>query len=294
MNISRDRSRKGRKGSTNAAELSRHGPPPPSKRFGQHFLTDKRIIDRIISELDPQPDETIIEIGPGRGALTAQLVEKAGKVIAVELDQKLIPLLRERFGSEANFSLVQTDALVVDYCREIQPATTARLVANLPYNISTAIIQRLIEQRACVPEMVVMLQREVVERMTAAAGTSDRGYLSVLVEAYTEIERLFDVAPGSFKPPPKVWSSVIRMKLRPRIAINVKNEKLFWSVVSAGFAQRRKTILNNLRSAPPPLLDRIKQHGGASIILCRAEVELQRRAETLTLEEWARVTRVME
>jgi 16S rRNA (adenine1518-N6/adenine1519-N6)-dimethyltransferase len=269
-------------------------PPPASKRFGQHFLTDPRIIDRIISELDPRLDETIIEIGPGRGALTAQLVEKAGMLIAVELDQKLIPLLREKFGARKNFKVVHTDALVVDFCSEIAPTKSARLVANLPYNISTAILQRLIEQRHCIQEMVVMLQREVVERMTAPAGTSARGYLSVLVEAYCETEKLFDVAPGSFRPSPKVWSSVIRVKLRKRIPVDVKDEKVLWSVISAGFAQRRKTILNNLRYAPPPLVDSIKQHGGASIVLCRAEVALQRRAETLTLEEWARITRVLE
>lgn len=292
MNISRSRSGKGSKPSHSSVGTS--SSPPPAKRFGQHFLTDKRVIDRIVSALDPQPDETIIEIGPGRGALTDQLVDKAGRLVAVELDQKLVPLLLDRYGTKTNFSLVQTDALVVDYCREIQPAATARLIANLPYNISTAIIQRLIEQRRCVPEMVVMLQREVVERMTAAAGTTDRGYLSVLVEAYTEIERLFDVSPGSFKPAPRVWSSVIRMKMRPRMPVDVKDEKLLWSIVSAGFAQRRKTILNNLRNAPPPLLDRIKQHGGASIVLCRGEVELQRRAETLTLEEWGRITRVLD
>src|SRR5688572_30428300 len=117
------------------------------------------------------------------------------------------------------------DALATDFCHEIRPVLHARLVANLPYNISTAILQRLIEQRACLTEMVVMLQREVVERMTAPAGSSERGFLSVLIEAYCETERLFDVGPGAFKPPPKIWSSVVRLRFKPQI---FTNEKLLW------------------------------------------------------------------
>ncbi len=269
-------------------------PTPPSKRLGQHFLIDQRAINRIVDSLNPRPDETIIEIGPGRGALTSQLVTKAGRVIAVEFDRNLMPLLLERFGSLPNFKLVQGDALLTDFCSEILPAQQARLAANLPYNISTAILQRLIEQRQCLSEMVLMLQREVVDRITAFAGSSDRGYLSVFVEAYCETEKLFDVAPGAFRPAPKVWSTVIRLKPRPRLVALVKDEKLLWRIVSAGFAQKRKTILNNLRSATGPLQELIKQHGGASIVLCQAEVELQRRAETLTLQEWMRIASLLE
>jgi 16S rRNA (adenine1518-N6/adenine1519-N6)-dimethyltransferase len=273
---------------------SLHPAPRPSKRLGQNFLNDSRIIDRIIQALDPKSDETIIEIGPGRGALTAQLVEKAGAVVGIEFDRNLIAGLLERFGSSRNFKLVQSDALITDFCSEIRPANRARLVANLPYYISTAILQRLIEQRGCLTEMVLMLQREVVDRITAPAGSTDRGYLSVVVEAYCETEKLFDVAPGAFRPIPKVWSSVIRLSVRPCIDVAVKDEALLWQVVSTGFAQRRKTILNNLRSAPPGLQELIKPRGGASIVLCQAEVDLRRRAETLTLEEWARITRSIE
>jgi 16S rRNA (adenine1518-N6/adenine1519-N6)-dimethyltransferase len=268
--------------------------PHPSKRLGQNFLTDQRIINRIVEALDPRSDETILEIGPGRGALTASLLDRAGSLTAIEFDRNLIPLLTEKFGSRMNFKLVQSDALVADVCEVIRPATQTRVVANLPYNVATAILQRLIEQRGCVTEMVLMLQKEVVERITAGPGSAERGYLSVFVQAYCETEKLFDVAPSSFRPAPKVWSSVLRLILRSQIAAEVKNEKLLWQIVSAGFAQRRKTILNNLRNAPPPLSDRIKGHGGASIILCRADVDLQRRAETLTLEEWSRITRALE
>ena len=263
--------------------------PIPSKRFGQHFLRDKRTIQRIIDALDPQPDETIIEIGPGAGALTTQLIERAGRVVAVEFDKKLAPLLTEQFATFRNFKLVMADALTTDFCAEIAPAHEARLVANLPYNISTAILQRLIEQRACIREMVVMLQREVVERMMAPAGSSERGFLSVLVEAYCETEKLFDVGPGAFRPPPKVWSSVVRLGFREG-----SYTELFWETVSAGFAQKRKTIFNNLRAASGELAEVLKKNGGASIVLCKAEVELQRRAETLTIDEWSCIVRAME
>jgi 16S rRNA (adenine1518-N6/adenine1519-N6)-dimethyltransferase len=269
------------------------GEPYPSKRLGQHFLRDQRTIHRIIDALAPQSGETIIEIGPGTGALTSLLVERAGRLIAIEFDNKLAPLLQERFGGFGNFKLVMADALTADFCKEILPAQSARLVANLPYNISTAILQRLIAQRACIEETVLMLQREVVERILAPAGTSDRGFISVLVEAYCETEKLFDVAPGAFRPPPKVWSSVMRLKFRPRIDTENADESLLWEVVSAGFAQKRKTILNNLRHAPGRLQELLKRNGGASIVLCKANVELQRRAETLTLEEWGRIVQAI-
>jgi len=266
----------------------------PSKRLGQHFLTDARIIDRIIDALKPSASETILEVGPGSGALTEKLLQRAGKLVAIEFDRKLIPVLNERFAVHENFRLIEADALTINFCSAIAPATKARLVANLPYNISTAIVQRLIDQRSCIPEMVLMLQREVVERITAPPGSTDRGYLSVFVEAYCRTERLFDVAPGSFRPPPKVWSSVIRLTTHERLAAEVVQEKLLWQIVSAGFAHKRKTILNNLRNAPDPLQTLIKRHGGASIVLCRANVDVQRRAETLTLDEWSMITRAME
>lgn len=264
--------------------------PHPLKRLGQHFLKDPRTVQRIVEALAPRSDETIVEIGPGTGALTSALVERAGRVVAVEFDQNLEPLLRERFGALDNFKLVMGDALTTDFCAEIQPAPQARLAANLPYNISTAILQRLIAQRSCITEMIVMLQREVVERVLASPGSSERGFLSVLIEAYAETEKLFDVAPGAFRPPPKVWSSVMRLTFRPSI---IKNEDLFWQGVSAGFAQKRKTILNNLRNATGNLQDVLQRNGGASIVLCKAGVELQRRAESLTIDEWHRIVAAM-
>ncbi|MDT5060430.1 MAG: rRNA (adenine1518-N6/adenine1519-N6)-dimethyltransferase [Acidobacteriota bacterium] len=266
---------------------------PSKRRFGQNFLADERVVERIVREVSPREDETIVEIGPGRGALTSRLVEKAGRLVAVEFDRDLIPLLDEKFGAHKNFTLIEGDALTVDLCAMIAPATQARVVANLPYYISTAILQRLIEQRACLKEMVLMLQREVVERIVAPPGTSERGFLSVLVEAYCEAEMLFDVAPTAFRPVPKVWSTVVRLQMRQQRAVYGEDEWLLWLIVSAGFAQRRKTIFNNLRNAPGGLYSRIEQAGGAGSALKRAGIEAKRRAETLTLEEWVKLTQII-
>jgi 16S rRNA (adenine1518-N6/adenine1519-N6)-dimethyltransferase len=264
------------------------------KSLGQNFLVDERVVERIIGELGPRGDEAIIEIGPGRGELTSRLVECAGRVVAVELDRELVPLLNERFRACANFHLVEADALTTDLCALVAPFARARVVANLPYYISTAILQRLIEQRACIREMILMLQREVVERITAPPGSSERGYLSVLIEAYCEAEALFDVAPDSFRPVPKVWSTIVRLSARPSPDVGVENEALFRQLVSAAFAQKRKTIFNNLRGAPLGLRSRIERGGGAHRLLEKAQLAPGRRAETLTLKEWAGLARIIE
>jgi len=265
----------------------------PLKRFGQHFLTDPNIIKRIITSFNPRSDETIIEIGPGTGALTDQLVEQAGQLIAVEFDRELAPILEKRYRDHGNFTLVNADALEVDFCSLLNGAKSARLIANLPYNISTAILQRLISQRICLSELTLMLQKEVVDRMVAPAGGKDRGFLSVLVEAYCQTEKLFDVSPGAFRPPPKIWSTVVRVKFRDEAELG-GNEPLFLAAVSAGFAQKRKTILNNFRSATGELQEVLKRNGGASIVLCKAGIELQRRAETFSLDEWNSIVRAMD
>jgi 16S rRNA (adenine1518-N6/adenine1519-N6)-dimethyltransferase len=263
------------------------------KSLGQNFLVDGRVIERILEAFAPQEGETVIEIGPGMGALTSRLVGRVGQLFAVELDRELIPLLREKLGPHQNFILVEADALTLDLCGLVAPGPRARLIANLPYYISTAILQRLIEQRGCLSELVLMLQREVVERLTAQPSSAERGYLSVLVQFYCETEVLFDVGPGAFRPAPKVWSTVARLKLRESLPVEVTDEVLLWRVVSAGFAQRRKTLFNNLRHAPAPLRASIETRGGAQEILADAGVDGARRAETLTLEEWAALSNAL-
>src|SRR5215813_5629218 len=263
------------------------------RRFGQNFLVDNHVVNRIIAAVNPQPDETIIEIGAGRGALTKRLVQSGARVVAFEFDHDLAPGLRDEFRDRTNFHLVEADALAADFCEAIQPADSARVVANLPYNVGTAILQRLIEQRSCVSEMTLMLQREVADRITAAADSLARGYLSVVVEAYCEAETLFDVSPQAFRPVPKVVSTVVRLRVREKITADVKDEGLLWQVVSAGFAHPRKTILNNLREAPEAIQELLKKRGGASIVLCDAAIPALRRAETLALEEWALLANAM-
>lgn len=263
------------------------------KSLGQNFLVDDGVAERIVRALAPRADETVLEIGPGRGALTTRLSERAGRVVALELDRELAAALRVRFSTSARFTLIEGDALDVDFCAVVAPASQARVVANLPYNIATAILQRLITARGCVTESILMLQREVVARLVAPPSTPERGFISVLVEAYCEAEALFDVAPAAFKPVPKVWSTVVRLRMREQGAPDAREATLLWPLVSAGFAQRRKTIFNNLRHAPADLLQRIEQVNGAHAALLAAEIDPQRRAETLTLTDWRRLARMI-
>jgi 16S rRNA (adenine1518-N6/adenine1519-N6)-dimethyltransferase len=267
--------------------------PRAKKRLGQNFLVDESYARRIVRALAPREGETVVEIGPGRGALTELLLESGARVVAVEFDRELVALLRGRFEGRESFTLVEADALDVDFCSVAEPAASARVVANLPYNISTAILQRLLEQRRCLTEFVLMLQREVVERITARPGESERGYLTVLVEAFCATESLFDVPPGAFRPVPKVWSTVARLRVRES-AVEGLDERLFTRLVGAGFAQKRKTILNNLRSAPETLRAPVEAAGGVNTLLEAAGVDPRRRAEALTLEEWAALARTLQ
>lgn len=247
------------------------------KSLGQNFLVDEHYISKIISVLDPQPDETIIEIGPGRGALTKHLVESGANVIAIELDRDLIPVLQDEFKNYGNFKLIEEDALQIDFLEAAGQRSNIKLAANLPYYISTAILQRLIEQREVFSEFILMLQREVVERITAEPGNKERGFLTVLVEVFCKAEKLFDVPPNAFRPTPKVWSSIVRLQVREKQEI--ADEKAFRDLLSIGFAQKRKTILNNLKNKFPNAIE----------ILQNSEIDPARRAETLRLEEWLKL-----
>jgi 16S rRNA (adenine1518-N6/adenine1519-N6)-dimethyltransferase len=248
------------------------------KSFGQNFLVNQNVIGAIIDSLDLHAADTVVEIGPGRGALTEKLLENAGRVIAIELDRDLIPGLEASFRGYKNLELLSHDALKIDFSSEtFASANKLKLAANLPYYISTAILQRLIEQRSAFSTMVLMFQREVVDRITAEAGSSERGFLTVLVEAYLEVEKLFDVPPSAFQPMPKVWSSVARFTPKPDVDLDAA---AFRSIVSSGFAQKRKTILNNLR----------QKSADAKSVLEAAGIDPMRRAETLKLAEWTALT----
>ena len=253
------------------------------KSLGQNFLRDSAFVTRIVAALDLNGADAVFEIGAGQGALTDKLVAEAGRVIAIEFDRDMVAILDERFRSAANFELIEADALSVDFAKllgDVPTGEKAKLVANLPYNISTPILQRLIDQRELFSVIVLMFQREVVERITAPAGGKNRGYLSVLVENAFKTEYLFDVPPGAFHPVPKVWSGVVRLK--PKGAA-LTDYPLFRRTVSSAFAQKRKTILNNLKQTVKNAVE----------VLSQAGIEANRRAETLTLDEWWSLTRAI-
>jgi 16S rRNA (adenine1518-N6/adenine1519-N6)-dimethyltransferase len=255
------------------------------KSLGQNFLVDQTVIARIVDALELTGDETVIEIGPGHGALTERLVEIAVRVVAIEFDRDLVPILANRFRKIENLMIVNEDALKMDFSgldsRNLKSEisnlkseiSNSKLVANLPYNISTPILQRLIGQRHLFARLVLMFQKEVVARITAKPGGRDRGYLSVLVENAFETEYLFDVAPEAFQPVPNVWSAVVRL-IPKRSAVS--DEVLFRRIVSVSFSQKRKNILNNLRTV----------FEDAPILLGQAGIDGKRRAESLTLDEW--------
>ncbi len=247
--------------------------PFAKRSLGQNFLIDPNVIMRILDSFRSKEGDVVLEIGPGRGALTEKLIESGAHIYALEFDRDLAPLLQDRFGKNENFTLVEGDALKLDLASLERGGRKLRLIANLPYNISTAILQRLFSSVEILEDCVLMFQREVVDRLTAEPGTSERGYLTVLIEAHFSIEWLFDVPPSAFRPEPKVWSSVVR--LLPKIR-TVENEELFREVVGRGFAQKRKTILNNLKLWYPNTGDLLENIG----------IDPIRRAETLSLDEW--------
>lgn len=246
------------------------------KSLGQNFLRDPSLIEKIIDALSLDTTDTVIEIGPGRGALTRRLLERAGKVIVIEFDRDMIAVLLERFPDAHKLQIVTGDVLDIDLA-EVAEGSSCRLLGNLPYNISTPILQRVIKYRSAFNSSVLMFQREVADRITAPPGGRDRGFLSVLVEDAFETERLFDVPPTAFEPEPKVWSTVIR--LRPK-QTPIATDEMFYRVVSASFAHRRKTLLNNLKNLSPNAADSLRAAG----------IDGTRRAETLTLDEWKQLT----
>jgi 16S rRNA (adenine1518-N6/adenine1519-N6)-dimethyltransferase len=222
-------------------------PARPRKRFGQHFLHDPAVIDRIASAIAPRPGEALVEIGPGRGALTRRLLQSdCGSLDAIEVDRDLAALLRAELAQDARFALHEADALEVDFgafARERgQPL---RVVGNLPYNISTPLLFHLLESVRVIRDMHVMLQREVIARMAARPGEHAYGRLTVMLSPWVRVERLFDVGPGAFQPPPRVWSAVARLTVLPQPAFAVS--PAFGAIVAAAFAHRRKTLRNALR-----------------------------------------------
>jgi 16S rRNA (adenine1518-N6/adenine1519-N6)-dimethyltransferase len=218
----------------------------PRKRFGQHFLHDPAILRRIVQALGPRGAGRLVEIGPGRGALTRLLLESFGALDAIEIDRDLAALLREKFPHDGALVLHEGDALEFDFAALARTrAAPLRIVGNLPYNISTPLLFRLLASAAVITDLHVMLQREVVERLVARPGGGDYGRLTVMLAPWVHIERLFDIGPGAFQPAPRVWSAMVRLTVRPTPAFVVSPH--FAQVVAAAFGHRRKTLRNALK-----------------------------------------------
>ncbi|MEM8498731.1 MAG: 16S rRNA (adenine(1518)-N(6)/adenine(1519)-N(6))-dimethyltransferase RsmA [Pseudomonadota bacterium] len=216
------------------------------RRFGQNFLCDPNIIQGIVNAIAPEKHDTIVEIGPGRGALTRPLLSAAGRLIVIEIDRDLARELDLEFDSVDNFDLHLCDALKFDLTDlEIHPL---RVVGNLPYNISTPLLFHLLDARRHITDMTFMLQQEVVDRMVAEPGSKEYGRLSVMVQYHCLVERLMTVPPGAFRPQPKVMSAIVRLQPRPETGkLSVQNELELAYIVKAAFSARRKTLRNNLR-----------------------------------------------
>ena len=215
------------------------------KRFGQNFLHDQRVIAAIMRHFDPRPGQCIVEIGPGLGALTVPLLEQVPHLHVVELDRDLVARLRERFGDR--LVIHEVDALQFDFRSLVTGGEKLRIIGNLPYNISTPLLFHLLDQADAISDMMFMLQREVVQRMLAEPGSKAYGRLSVMLQAGCTMEKVLDVGPGAFNPAPKVDSAVVRLVPLETLPDPVCAEPCFARLVAASFAQRRKTLRNNLK-----------------------------------------------
>lgn len=258
------------------------------RALGQHFLRDARVAQAIVELARPAADDLVVEIGPGTGALTALLADRAGRLLALEVDEALVERLRSRFADNERVEIRHADARGFDYAKlpDLVPSPEGRVVVvgNLPYSVSKPILFRLIEARTALSSLTLMLQKEVAERVVAEPGSKRYGSLSVLTQIYTVPRLAFTVPPGAFAPPPEVESAVVHFMVLPEPRVPLADEAAFHRVVKAGFGQRRKTLANALSGG----LDLPAET--ARGWLTASGIDPARRAETLTLEEFARLS----
>lgn len=265
----------------------RHGGKP---KLGQNFLIDLDAMQRIVDAVGELAQTTVIEIGPGAAALTELLAARARRLLAVELDRELVAQLRQRFAAQPNVSIVAADILQVDLAALLADdanavAGKARVVGNLPYYITSDILLKLFAASAQIETLVVMVQKEVAERVAAEVGTHDYGLLSATAQMYGEVELLFALGPEAFAPPPKVSSAVFRMRLAPRFAELGVDEAGFLAFLKRMFAQKRKTVSNNLKLAYDKAV--------VTAALAQAELDASTRAEAIALPQMARLYRAL-
>ncbi len=257
-------------------------PPIIRKRFGQHFLISRYIIECLVDEINPQPDQSIIEIGPGQGALTLPILKKTGKMDVIEIDRDLIPLLRQHCAGHGDLIIHEANALKFDIKSLIQKNKTARIIGNLPYNISTPLIFHLLESADAIEDMHFMLQKEVVERMAAKPNDDAYGRLSIMVQYHCEVSDLFDVPPSSFEPPPRVDSSVVRLTPHSTLPFIANDYHQFLIIVREAFSHRRKTLRNALK---PFVSDAIWAEIG---------INPQQRPEELSVQDFVVISNAIE
>ena len=251
-----------------------------SKSLGQNFLIDDSVPRDIVAGAEVNSEDLVIEIGPGVGTLTAQLLKKAKKVVAIELDNDLIPILEQELGDNPNFTLIHNDSLKVDFNEVIGEEKSVKLVANLPYYVTTPIIVKLLKDGYNFKSLTIMIQKEVAERMNAEPGNKDYGALSLLVQYYCNTSIVRKVPPACFIPRPKVDSIVIRLDKLSEAKVKVDNEKLFFDIIRNSFNMRRKTLWNGVKSIGPA-----KEK--LELAFEKAGVDPKRRGETLSIQEFA-------
>ncbi len=234
-----------------------------NKNLGQNFLIDEQVVENIIEAAKISSEDVVIEIGPGFGTLTNKLLEKAKKVIAVELDSKMVNILKDRFSLYNNFVLLNEDVLKIDFDKLIKDQNiekdTIRIVANLPYYITTPIIMKLLEEKVPAKNITVMIQKEVADRLTAIPGEKETGAITYCVYYYCESEKIMIVPNTSFIPEPQVNSEVITLNIRKNPPVNLKDEKKFFQIIKASFMQRRKTLINGLANSGIASKEQIKE-----------------------------------
>lgn len=261
-----------------------------SKSLGQNFITDKSVIEKIVSGSDVGENDLVIEIGPGIGVLTAEAAESAAKVVAIEIDKKLIPILAETLQEYDNIRVINQDILKTDINEIIDEERAAgsftggvKIMGNLPYYITTPIIMGILEKGVCADSITIMMQKEVADRIKAAPGGKIYGAISVAVQYYCEVEQIATVPKEVFVPRPKVDSAVLKLDIRKERPVELVDEKAFFACIKAGFGQRRKTLLNSLTGVNGLGKEEIKG------ILENAGVDPVRRAETLDIKEFAAI-----
>ena len=275
---------------TETHQILRQNDFRPKKSLGQNFLVDSNILDKIVNSAQIDKNTGVIEIGPGIGALTQRLALKAGKVVAIEIDKQLIPILQENLADYSNIEIINSDVLKVEISEiisnQLSEYSSIKVVANLPYYITSPIIIKLLTENSKVETITILIQKEVAERINAKPGGKEYGSLTLLINYYAEVSLVFHVSNNVFIPKPKVDSAVLQFKIRKSPPVQVENQEFLFKVIRSCFMHRRKTIYNNLINN---LLDK-EEKDQLIEILVKSNIDGTRRAETLSIEEFANLT----